>query len=184
MRVKVFFYVFNEIVVYVRWNHPTLKCWPTVALAEKKLENHTPFFFVQCVHIAKEATKLPAGEANIRQQWGVVRHGTPPLKTEKSNNPPPKKSGGGGRYPPPTGSEKLGPPWRAERAENFFLFFYVVKKFLTTFFFNKRDYPLPTKPEPYPYHPYPPLSKFWTGGSNPPSTQPELADVCISVKIV
>ena len=59
----------------------------------------------------------------IRQQWGVVRHGTPPLKTEKSNNPPPKKSGGGGRYPPPTGSEKLGPPWRAERAENFFCFF-------------------------------------------------------------
>ena len=75
------------------------------------------------------------GGRNIRQQWGVVRHGTPPLKTEKSNNPPPKKSGGGGRYPPPTGSEKLGPPWRAERAENFFLFFYVVKKFLTTFFF-------------------------------------------------
>ena len=90
-----------------------------------------------------------SGPESIRQQWGVVRHGTPPLKTEKSNNPPPKKSGGGGRYPPPTGSEKLGPPWRAERAENFFLFFYVVKKFLTTFFFYKRDYPLPTKPEPW-----------------------------------
>ena len=65
----------------------------------------------------------------------MVHGGTPPLKTEKSNNPPSKNSGGGGRYPPPTGSEKLGPPWRAERAENFFLFFYVVKKIFDNVFF-------------------------------------------------
>ena len=107
-------------------------------------------------------------EMNIHQQCGMVHGGNLPLKTEKSNNPPSKNSGVGGRYPPPAGSEKLGPPWRAERAENFFLFFYVVKKFLTTFFFYKRDNPLPTKPEPYPYHPYPPPVEILDRWFEPP----------------
>ena len=73
--------------------------------------------------------------ATIHQQCGMVHGGTLPLKTEKSNNPSPKKSGGGGWYPPPTGSEKLGPPWRAERAGNFFWFFLCSKKIFDNVFF-------------------------------------------------
>ena len=46
----------------------------------------------------------------IRQQWGVVRHGTLPLKSKISNNPPSKISAGHGRYPPPSGPENFDPP--------------------------------------------------------------------------
>ena len=46
----------------------------------------------------------------IHQQWGVVRHGTSPLKSKISNYPPPKISAGHGRYPPPSGPENFDPP--------------------------------------------------------------------------
>ena len=63
---KSFFYVFNEIVVYVSWYH-LLSSVDQLLHWRKKARNHTQFFF-QCVHIAKEATKLPAGEANQKER--------------------------------------------------------------------------------------------------------------------
>ena len=53
---------------------------------------------------------FPLLTGTIRQQWGVVRHGTLPLKSKISNNPPSKISAGHGRYPPPSGPENFDPP--------------------------------------------------------------------------
>ena len=60
-----------------------------------------------CISFEQEAKD---SLTNIRQQWGVVRHGTLPLKSKISNNPPSKISAGHGRYPPPSGPENFDPP--------------------------------------------------------------------------
>ena len=79
----------------------------------------------------------------IRQQWGVVRHGTYPLKSKISNDPPPKISAGHGRYPTPSGPENFDPlvnfSAREARRKIFFgACFARTENFLT--FFEKKTF--------------------------------------------
>ena len=78
-------------------------------------------------------------EVSIRQQWGVVHSGTPPLKTENSNNPPSKISGGSGRYPSPKWSGKMGPPLARGARRKFFFVFLCSKKIFGYVFFKKNS---------------------------------------------
>ena len=84
---KSFFYVFNEIVVYVSWNHPTLKCWPTVALAEKSWKTTRRFFSVVCAYSegGNEITcrrSKSKGKKNVRELGQDLQENVPFLRTK------------------------------------------------------------------------------------------------------
>ena len=85
MRVKVFFYVFNEIVVYVSWYH-LLSSVDQLLHWRKKARNHTQFFSV-CAYSegGNEITcrrSKSKGKKNVRELGQDLQENVPFLRTK------------------------------------------------------------------------------------------------------
>ena len=86
MRVKVFFYVFNEIVVYVSWYH-LLSSVDQLLHWRKKARNHTQFFFSVCAYSegGNEITcrrSKSKGKKNVRELGQDLQENVPFLRTK------------------------------------------------------------------------------------------------------